>query len=104
MKTLIKILILTVVFYMSYTLVVLAQSTPSAETPAQGQENQENQENQQGSDLNITDYDSQDLEDDDSLYLEDSVTRKLSLRDLPPLKKKEKIIWSFRMAETNSFL
>jgi DNA-directed RNA polymerase specialized sigma subunit len=44
-------------------------------------------------------------EEEDQLYSEpDMFLRELSQQKLPPLTEKEKIIWSFRLAETNPFL
>jgi hypothetical protein len=44
-------------------------------------------------------------EEEDPFYYEpDIFLRKLSRRKLPPLSEKEKIIWSFRLAEANPFL
>ena len=51
------------------------------------------------------DYDSTEIEDDDFFpYDQDFLTRKLFQRTLPPLTRKEEIIWSFRMADSNAFL
>ncbi|MCP5049525.1 MAG: hypothetical protein GY940_20305 [bacterium] len=99
MKTLIKILILMVILYMSYTIV--AQSQPSQESNAAPQTQEENQEK----DLSITEDDTQDPDDDDFLsYDQDIATRKVHQKYLSPLSRKDKIIWSFRLAKTNSFL
>lgn len=43
-------------------------------------------------------------EDDFIVYDQEIWSRKLFQKKLPPLNKKEKIIWAFRMAETNTFL
>jgi hypothetical protein len=43
-------------------------------------------------------------EDDFIIYDQEIWSRKLFQKKLPPLDKKEKIIWAFRMAETNTFL
>jgi hypothetical protein len=102
MKTIIKILILTLVIYLSYTLVTGAQTTPAGNPPQDRQTGETGQEE----DLSMPEYNGQEGEEDemDFLGIEDSLSRRLHLKDLPPLTKKEKIIWSFRMAETNSFL
>jgi len=55
--------------------------------------------------LNLSEYDSTSVQEDDIFsYEEDFLTRKLFQRELPPLTQKERIIWSFRMADTNAFL
>lgn len=35
---------------------------------------------------------------------QDMISRKLFQKRLPPLTKKQKIVWAFRLAETNPFL
>lgn len=55
--------------------------------------------------LNEYDYDSSEIEDDDFFpYDQDFLTRKLFQKTLPPLTRKERVIWSFRMADSNAFL
>lgn len=44
------------------------------------------------------------LEDDSFDYESDFFRRKIYQKTLPPLSNKEKIIWSFRMANKNPFL
>lgn len=56
-------------------------------------------------DLSEYEYDSSEIEDDDFFpYDQDFLTRKLFQKTLAPLSRKERIIWSFRMADTNTFL
>lgn len=44
-------------------------------------------------------------EEEDPFYYEpDIFLRQLNRQKLPPLTEKEKIVWSFRLAETNPFL
>jgi hypothetical protein len=43
-------------------------------------------------------------EEDDFGYDQDIFSRKLFHKKLPPLSKKQKIVWAFRMAEANSLL
>lgn len=55
--------------------------------------------------LSEYDYDSSEIEDDDLFpYDQDFLTRKLFQKTLPPLTGKERIIWSFRLADSNAFL
>jgi len=52
-------------------------------------------------------YDEERLEPDDDnffFYSSDILSKKLFQEKLPPLTKKEKIIWSFRMAKKNAYL
>jgi len=44
------------------------------------------------------------LEDDSFDYESDFFRRKIYQKTLPPLSNKEKIVWSFRMANKNPFL
>jgi hypothetical protein len=45
------------------------------------------------------------IEEDDFFVNDQEIwSRKLFQKKLPPLSKKEKIIWAFRLAETNTFL
>jgi hypothetical protein len=45
------------------------------------------------------------IEDEDDFgYEQDIFSRKLFHEKLPPLNKKQKLVWAFRMAETNSLL
>jgi hypothetical protein len=43
-------------------------------------------------------------EDDDVWFDQEFFRRKLFQKNLEPLTKRQKITWSFRMAETNTFL
>ena len=43
-------------------------------------------------------------EDDFFAYEQDFFSRKLFRRELPKLSKRDHIIWSFRLADTNTFL
>lgn len=47
-----------------------------------------------------------DAEDDEYVpyYEHEIFSNKLYEKKLPPMSRKEKIVWSFRMAETNFFL
>lgn len=55
--------------------------------------------------LSEYEYDSSEIEDDDFFpYDQDFLTRKLFQKNLLPLTRKERIIWSFRMADSNAFL
>jgi hypothetical protein len=52
----------------------------------------------------IQENDDYKVEDDDFYYESDFFRRKIYQKKLPPLSNKEKIIWSFRMANKNLFL
>lgn len=55
--------------------------------------------------LSEYEYDSAEIEEDDFFpYDQDFLTRKLFQKTLQPLTRKERIIWSFRMADSNAFL
>jgi hypothetical protein len=100
MKRLIKILVLIFACYVSISM--LAQNQP----PASDQDNKtKQQQTTPENNIQMPDDNNQDIDDDDSYpYEQDIISRKLFQKDLHPLSNKEKIIWSFRMAETNTFL
>ncbi len=99
MKIIIKILVSIVIAYLSFTL--LAQDRPSSKD----RDSQETREKIPGKKIDIADEDNQEMEDDDFYpYDQAIVPGKLYQKNLPPLSRKAKIIWSFRLADTNSFL
>jgi len=105
MKTIIKILIVSLLFYLAFSMP--AQKQENAPGP-EAQANRENQENSKNKikepNINVPGDDNQDMDDEDFPYSEDMLSRKVFQKRLTPLSKKEKIVWSFRLAETNSFL
>lgn len=96
MKHLIRILAVLLLIYLSF--VLTAQNSAPVE----------NNTGPQAVGVDVPDDpndQSQEIEDDDYFsYDQDILSRKLYEKKLPPLSNKEKIIWSFRLAETNSFL
>lgn len=112
MKILLKIIILSLVLYLCYSILASAQSTDGNgtnkgktvnKTAAKSEKAAANEEKTPG--LNEYEYDSSDIDEDDFLpYDQDLLTRKLFQKTLPPLNRKERITWSFRMAESNAFL
>lgn len=93
MKHIIKILAVLLLIYLSFVLTAQNDGPP------------ENNAAPQTVDVEVPDDQNQEMEDDDYfLYDQDMLSRELYEKELPPLSNKEKIIWSFRLAETNSFL
>ncbi|NIM78739.1 MAG: hypothetical protein GTO20_08110 [Candidatus Aminicenantes bacterium] len=69
------------------------------------QEEQEPQAQIQEKTITPPEEESPIIEEDDFFIDDQEIwSRKLFQKKLPPLNKKEKIIWAFRMAETNTFL
>lgn len=97
MKILKTIFVLLIVFLLTF--LILAQKTLSYDDL-----NQENIDPKAtGIEENTENY--MPTEEEDSVYFrEDIFLRKLDDKKLPPLSNKEKIIWAFRLAETNPFL
>lgn len=55
--------------------------------------------------LSEYEYNSSEIEEDDFFpFDQDLLTRKLFQKTLLPLNRKERITWSFRMADSNAFL
>ena len=109
MKILIKILLLILFFYVTFSPQARGQDadTPSLDEPGPTAAAVPQDANAGEKGLETKEYDYENTapqEDDIFSYEEDFLTRKLFQRDLPPLTQKEKIIWSFRMADTNAFL
>ncbi len=103
---------LGLVLYLCYTILAQAQTIDNNgsnrgrtvnTTAAESKKGTKIQEKTPG--LSEYEYDSSEIEDDDFLpYDQDFLTRKLFQKTLPPLTRKERIIWSFRMADSNAFL
>lgn len=100
MKYAIAILILCLVFYLSYSL--LAQSYAMSAPPSQDRQ-------QKQDDKSILNEEVGQETDDEDIFTEDqeifsSRQRKLFQKKLAPLTNKERIVWAFRLSETNTFL
>jgi hypothetical protein len=112
MKIILRIIILGLVFYLCYSILAQAQTINRNETNRGSTVNTTADESksvtrieEKTPGLNEYEYDSSEIEDDDIFpYDQDFLTRKLFQKPLPPLSKKERIIWSFRMADSNAFL
>ena len=104
MKLLLKILIPVLVFYLCYTLLAQVRTPGKTGDPVTPAEVKKSTSTDQET-LDLPGYDRSEGEEEDLLsYDQDYLTRKLFQKKLPPLTRKETIIWSFRMAETNTFL
>ena len=112
MKILLRIIILGLVLYLCYSLLAEAQTINRNETNRGRTVNTPGAESKKAArieektpGLSEYDYDSPEIEDDDFFpYDQDFLTRKLFQKKLLPLTRKERIIWSFRMADSNAFL
>jgi hypothetical protein len=112
MKILLRITILGLVFYLCYSLLARDQTIDRNganrdKTVKAGavESKRDTGIKEQTPSLSQYDYDSSEIEDDDLFpYDQDFLTRKLFQKTLPPLTRKERIIWSFRMADSNAFL
>lgn len=99
MKYAAAILILCLVFYVSFSL--LAQDKfqdgmfPGSDTETQTEQKKIDREEEENDDIDYGDIFSDD---------QDMISRKLFQKRLPPLTKKQKIVWAFKLAETNPFL
>lgn len=92
---------MSLVLYLCYSILARAQTIDT--TAAESEQVTKIQEKTPG--LSEYEYDSSEIEDDDFFpYDQDFLTRKLFQKNLLPLTRKEKIIWSFRMADSNAFL
>ena len=101
MKTIRKFVVILIVCFLIFVL------TGQRSTSAQEDEFMVPVENNSmpGNPMQMESNTTQDIDDEDSLpYEPDILSRKVFQKKMEPLSNKEKIIWSFRMAETNSFL
>ncbi len=104
MKLLLKILIPILVFYLCYTLLAQVRTPGKKDAPVTTTEVEKSTPTDREN-LDLPGYDRSEGEEEDLLsYDQDYLTRKLFQKKLPPLTRKETVIWSFRMAETNAFL
>jgi len=93
----ILILVLCLILYLSY--VVLAQDSMIPGEDPQSKRTTEEKT------VTMSEDDSQEMEDDDYFADDQDIfSRKLFQKKLTPLSTKEKIIWAFRLSETNAFL
>ena len=112
MKILLRIIILSLVLYLCYSILAQVQTTDKNGATREKTVNKPAAKSEQVTAieektprLNEYDYDNPEIEEDDFLpYDQDFLTRKLFQKTLPPLKRKERITWSFRMADSNAFL
>ncbi|UCH95280.1 MAG: hypothetical protein JSV88_00155 [Candidatus Aminicenantes bacterium] len=113
MKLLIKIIILGLVFYLCYCLVVQGQTVNISRAAGPNTTNVKDDDAKKETKTeetekpppNLDEYDGSEMEEEDIFsYDQDFLTRKIYQKKLQPLTNKERIIWSFRMAETNAFL
>jgi len=112
MKIVLRIIILGLVLYLGYSILAQAQTINRNgtnrgrtvnTTAADSQKVTKIQEKTPG--LSEYEYDSSEIEDEDFFpYDQDFLTRKLFQKKLLPLTRKERITWSFRMADSNAFL
>jgi hypothetical protein len=107
MKILLRIIILGLVLYLCYSLLARAQTVNRGRTDNTTADESKRvtrlEEKTPG--LSEYEYDSSEIEDDDFFpYDQDFLTRKLFQKTLLPLTSKERIIWSFRLADSNAFL
>jgi len=92
----IKILIIFIFFF---PFVVLVQD------PASSQEIKQNQEKKKQEIVTFDQDRTAVIDDEDPLSrVSDIFLRKLHVKTLTPLKKQERIKWSFKMSDTNIFL
>ena len=112
MKILLRIIILGLVLYLCYSLLAQAQPINRNDTnrgrpvnAAADESKRDTRIKEKTPGLSEYEYDSSEIEDDDFFpYDQDFLTRKLFQKTLAPLTRKERIIWSFRMADSNAFL
>ena len=98
-KRIIKYFIVFLIFYLSYSMV--AQNRTGSGGPDKPAKKAEIKEKT----LNFNSDEEPEMEDEDLFsYEQEFFQKKLYQRELPELTKKEKITWSFRLAETNIFL
>jgi hypothetical protein len=99
MKYAAAILILCLVFYVSFSL--LAQNNfqedmfPGSDIEKQQEPKKIDQDEEEDNDIDYGDIFSDD---------QDMIARKLFQKRLPPLTKRQKIVWAFKLAEPNPFL
>jgi hypothetical protein len=112
MKILLRIIFLSLVLYLCYSILAQAQTTEGNETNRGRMANKATAKTEKVTALEEKtpglreyEYDSSEIEEDDFFpYDQDLLTRKLFQKTLLPLNRKERITWSFRMADSNAFL
>jgi hypothetical protein len=112
MKILLRIIILGLVLYLCYSILAQGQAINRKETNRVMTVNttadklgRATKIEEKTPRLSEYEYDSSEIEDDDFFpFDQDFLTRKLFQKTLLPLTRKERIIWSFRMADSNAFL
>jgi hypothetical protein len=111
MKILLRFILMVFVLYLCYSILADAQTMDrdigNREIGAPPAANKKKDINvkEKTHNLNGYEYDRTGLEDDDFFpYDQDYLTRKLFQKEWGPLTRRERIIWSFRMANSNVFL
>ena len=88
---------LAIIFMACIFFPVLTGSTPQ-ETPVQPDRTQANN-------LEVIDDIDEPTDDEEIIFSDQEIfSRKLFQKTLPPLKKKQKVIWAFRMSKHDLFL
>jgi hypothetical protein len=97
MKYAAVVLILCLIFYLSYMVLAQDSKIPGEDPQSKRTTKEET--------ATISEDESQEMDDDD-YYTDDQdiFSRELFRKELTPLSTKEKIIWAFRLSETNTFL
>ena len=108
MKVVMRILLLAVVFYVSLLLISPDSSVEAQDLQEQLLQERLNKSKPTGQEntFETVDEKNPDTEDDEFVpyYEHDLILDKLYKKKMPPMSRKEKIVWSFRMADTNFFL
>jgi len=109
MRRIITIVILSIVLYLSYSLVAQSSfigGTGDNETTGYEEQMQQPEFPPQSTDRPIDLKDDPMQTDDEDLfaYDQDFFTRKFGQKKLSKLNNKKKIAWAFRMADANAFL
>lgn len=103
MKYAAAILIVSLVFYVSYSLLAQGHTIPVNDVEQMGNSEQTEQTDRKKSDVSEEDKEEMDYED---IFTSDQETfhGELFQKELPPVTKKQEIVWAFRLSETNPFL
>lgn len=97
------ILIMSLIFYVSFSSPAQETTAPGNDVESVGQTEQTEQTDPKEVDVVEDDKEEMDYED---IFTSDQEAfhGKLFQKDLPPLTKKQKIVWAFRLSEPNPFL
>ena len=94
------ILILSLVFYVSFSSPAQENTFPGNEVESAAQTEQTEQKKVNVDEENKEEMDYEDIFTSD----QEAFHGKLFQKDLPPLTKKQKIVWAFKLSEANPFL